>query len=177
MAGESTMMDMEEVTGRMRHNADAIAALFAGVDDDFARWRPGPDDWSLLEVICHLYDEEQYDFRTRLDILLHAPGTTWPPIDPPGWVTERRYNDRDPRTAVQDFLTERDKSIAWLCSLESPNWSSKATSPWGRTMTAGQMMRCWLAHDMLHVRQMAEIHHRRLETIEGSAAVEYAGGW
>jgi len=170
-------MDMQVVTDRMRHNAEALAALFAGVDDEFARWRPAPDEWSLLEVMGHLYDEERDDFRTRLDILLHTPEKPWPPIDPPGWVTERRYNVRDPQKALQDFLDERDKSIAWLRSLESPDWSSEATSPWGRTMTAGQMLRCWLAHDLLHVRQMAEIHHRRLEAIEGTAAVEYAGGW
>jgi hypothetical protein len=39
-----------------------------------------------------------------VDYALHRPGESWPKIDPQGWVTERRYNDRDLAGSVQSFL-------------------------------------------------------------------------
>ena len=44
-----------------------IQAVLAGVDAEQARWKPDADSWSILEVVCHLVDEEREDFRTRLD--------------------------------------------------------------------------------------------------------------
>ena len=44
-------------------------------------------------------------------------------------------------------------------------------------MTAGQMLLSWLAHDMLHLRQMAELHHRYIEAAAAPESVDYAGGW
>lgn len=170
-------MDANRAILRFQHNRDAIQALFSGVDDEQARHKPSPQDWSLLEVIAHLYDEEREDFRTRVDILLHRPEDPWPPIDPPGWVTERKYNEREPLTALQDYARERNRSLAWLASLESPDWSSTGSTPWGGTMSAGEMLYCWLAHDMLHLRQMVELHYHLLESAAAPGSLDYAGGW
>ena len=60
--------------------------------------------WSTLEVVCHLYDEEREDFRQRLDIILHRPEAKWPPIDPVGWVSARKYNERDLAQSLAEFL-------------------------------------------------------------------------
>lgn len=170
-------MDLQYAISRMEHYVEAIAVLFDSIDEAQARWKPSPEDWSLLEVICHLYDEECEDFRNRVDILLHRQDDPWPSIDPPGWVTERKYNERDPQAAIQNFLRERQQSLAWLQSLQSPDWTSTGPTPWELTMSAGQMLHCWLAHDMLHLRQMVELHYKYIEAAAAPDTVEYAGGW
>lgn len=170
-------MNATRETARLQHDAGAIEAFVAGVDDEQWRWKPSPNEWSLLEVIGHLHDEEREDFRTRVDILLQSSGAVWPPIHPGAWVTERRYNEREPDTALRDFLRERESSVAWLRSLASPDWSSSGQSPWGDIFTAGQMLACWVAHDMLHLRQLAELHYRYIEAAAAPASVDYAGGW
>jgi hypothetical protein len=170
-------MDLRAAVVRLEHDADAIAALFSGISDEQARWKPTAADWSLLEVICHLYDEEREDFRQRVDILLHTPDAEWPAIDPQGWVAERNYNAQDPTTKLSDFLQERRRSVEWLSGLDDVDWSSSGQSPWGDVFTAGQMLRCWMAHDMLHLRQMAELHYRYTEAFDGPGSVDYAGGW
>lgn len=170
-------MDLKSAIARLEHNGSAIAGMFTGIDDHQARWKPTPDDWSLLEVMAHLHDEEREDFRTRLDILLHRPDASWPPIDPQGWVIEREYNKQDPHRTLRDFLRERDQSLAWLASLRTPDWSSSGSTPWGSTMSAGEMLHCWLAHDMLHLRQMAELHYRFIAHSTAPGSVAYAGDW
>ena len=68
----------------------------------------------LLEVVCHLIDEERDDFRMRVDFTLNRPGEEWSPIHPDAWVTERNTNERDLEQSLNDFLAERSKSLSFL---------------------------------------------------------------
>ena len=43
-----------------------LEALLAGVDPSDARTRPATDEWSPVEILCHLRDEESEDFGARL---------------------------------------------------------------------------------------------------------------
>jgi hypothetical protein len=161
---------------QLTNQATMIHSLVAGVSLEQARWKPTADAWSMLEVMHHLYDEEREDFRRRLDHVLQQPDRTWPGIDPVGWVLERRYNEQGFEQTVTGFLRERDQSIDWLQSLESPNWQSSYAAPWG-SITAGDLLASWVAHDLLHIRQLVELQWanttRQLEPFR----VAYAGQW
>ena len=67
-------MDHIAIANDLARNAETIHRMVNGVSDEQARWKPTPEDWSILEVINHLYDEEREDFRTRIDYTLHRPG-------------------------------------------------------------------------------------------------------
>lgn len=138
--------------------ANRIEVMVSGVSDEQLRWKPSADDWSMLEVINHLADEEREDFRTRLDILLHRPNDDMPPIDPQGWIKSRHYNERDTGESLANFLIERERSLTWLRGLENPDWNSSVTAPNGREFHAGDMAASWAAHDLLHLRQFVELH-------------------
>src|SRR5262245_52934790 len=68
---------------RLSWGASVLERLVQGVPDGQARWKPEPSQWSILEVVCHLGDEEVDDFRKRIELTLLDPERTWPPIDPP----------------------------------------------------------------------------------------------
>jgi len=114
---QTRVLDRAGIVGRLAANAAVFRGLMERVGDDQARWRPDPDQWSLLEVVCHLADEERDDFRRRLDLTLHQPGASWPSIDPRAWAVERRYNEREVAPSLEDFLSERETSIRWLSGL------------------------------------------------------------
>lgn len=162
---------------RLRNNWWAIDGLVAGVGDEQARWRPSADAWSILEVINHLGDEEREDFRQRVDFTLHRQSETWPPIDPPGWVTERRYNERDLADSLARFLGERARSVEWLEGLTAPDWSLSYDHPAAGRLTAGDLLTSWAAHDLLHIRQLTELHHAYLAIAAPGREVRYAGAW
>ena len=170
-------MNFEFCFNRSSVSAEAIAALARGVADAQARWKPAPDEWSLLEVICHLYDEEREDFRQRVDFTLHRPGEAWPPIDPSGWVTARGYNQRELPAMLDSFLRERRESLQWLKSLANPDWQMSRAHPVVGKMTAGDVLAAWTAHDHLHLRQLNQLHWQYLSTLVEPLSLEYAGGW
>jgi hypothetical protein len=160
----------------MSNNAETIARLVHGVTVEQGRWKPDPESWSILEVINHLYDEEREDFRTRLDFILHDRDGNPPPIDPVGWVTARRYNERDLAESLNHWLAERQQSLDWLRGLASPDWEAAYDAPFGR-IAAGDMLAAWLAHDFLHMRQLVELHYAYHARQTQPYAVNYAGPW
>jgi hypothetical protein len=169
-------MDLQRCIQLMADNAERIRLLGQGVSDQQARWRPDPASWSILEVINHLYDEEREDFRVRLDIILHRPDQPWPPIDPQGWVQARNYNERDPDVSIQNFLTERQRSLEWLGTLSSPKWDARYEASFG-SVQAGDMFAAWVTHDQLHLRQLIELHRAYTVQFLAPYRVDYAGPW
>ncbi len=169
-------MNFDGVITRMANNGQAIQALVRGVPDEQARWKPGPDDWSMLEVINHLYDEEIEDFRAHLDLILYHPDRPWPRIDPQGWVTARRYNERSLAQSLQNLEGARQESLAWLRGLSAPDWQAAYPAPFGE-ITAGDMLASWLAHDVLHLRQLVELQWAYAARLAQPYSVQYAGEW
>jgi hypothetical protein len=169
-------MRYEILRQELANGPQLITHLLAGVTPVEARVKPDPVTWSILEVVCHLYDEEREDFRQRLDIMLHRPAEPWPSINPGGWVTERAYNERDCATMLANWLAERARSLDWLDGLVAPVWDSEVTSPFGR-MRPGDMLAAWVAHDNLHQRQLVELRRQRLLKLAEPYDVQYAGDW
>jgi hypothetical protein len=167
-------MDLPWCIAQLEARAPVIAALVGQAPAEQARWKPSPLAWSILEVTNHLADEEVEDFRARLDLTLRHPGEPVPPIAPQRWVMERAYNDRDPGESLARFLAERQRSLDWLRSLAAPDWSSPSARP---ELRAGDLLAAWVAHDLLHLRQLIELHYAWLAERAAPSAVDYAGPW
>lgn len=170
-------MNVEQAIARFGSNAESIRHLVDGVAEEQARWRPAPKKWSILEVVNHLADEESDDFRTRVDLTLHHPDRPWPGIDPEGWARERRYNERALDESLDRFLTERRRSIEWLRGLTTPSWDRSRTHPIAGELRAGDLLSSWLAHDLLHIKQIARLHYDYQAERHSPFTADYAGGW
>ena len=154
-------MDANNLIHQMELNAGRIRGLVNGVSAAQAVWKPTPDDWSILEVVNHLYDEERLDFRVRLDLILfHPEQEDWPPIDPPRWVVERRYNQRLLAPSLSEF-SQRPPGLlepgcaAWASWIGIP----ACHRPGASEFHAGDMLAAWANHDTLHIRQLVELQH------------------
>jgi len=169
-------MNLDYFIDRLSKNRGVFESLLRGLSPEQVKWRPSSDKWSMLEVVNHLDDEEREDFRQRLELVLADPHHPWPPIDPRGWVTTRGYNERDLDTSLDNFLAEREKSLTWLRQLSSPNWQNSNEGPNGR-LTAGDLLASWLAHDFLHIRQLARLHWQYLGAIAEPYQTTYGGPW
>ena len=169
-------MEFETLYQELRQGVEIIQALVTGMTQAEAQIRPAPEAWSMLEVMGHLVDEERDDFRMRIDLTLNHPGKQWPPIHPSAWVTERRYNERDLKQALDAFLAERAQSLTFLKGLKNANWDASHLSEFGER-TAGQLLASWVAHDHLHMRQLVELRWAKVQKISAPYPIEYAGDW
>ncbi|HSK65748.1 MAG TPA: DinB family protein [Anaerolineales bacterium] len=169
-------MEFESLYRELENSMEMIRALLSGIAQEESQVRPAPESWSMLEVICHLYDEEREDFREHVDFILHRQNEDWHQIDPQGWVTARNYNEQNFAGMQIKFFAEREKSLRWLRGLPHPDWETTYISTYGTT-TAGELLACWVAHDNLHIRQLVELRRHRIERLSQPHPLDYAGEW
>ena len=169
-------MEFNILYQELERSTEMIRALLSGITQEEAQLKPGPESWSILEVTCHLYDEEREDFREHLDFILHRQSEEYHAIDPQGWVRERRYNEQELAQVQRRFFEERRKSLEWLKQIADANWAIVYESQYG-SVSAGEMFSSWIAHDNLHIRQLVELRRHRIERMTKPYPIDYAGNW
>ena len=155
----------------------SLPALLRPLTEEEARWRPAAGGWSVLEIVTHMADEEDEDFRTRLTITLAGDGDPWPPIDPEGWAIKRGYNEGILAEALARFADLRRRSVTWLRELNNPDWTRSHEHPKLGVIRAGDLLVSWTAHDTLHLRQIAKRLYQMVQRDGGDYSPEYAGRW
>lgn len=169
-------MDISYIIAQLDANRASFESMLRDVPPALQRWRPHEDHWCLLEVVCHLHDEERDDFRARLRSVLDDPTQELPLTDPGGWVTSRKYLEQSYDEMLGRFLKERKQSITWLKSLENPDWErAYQHAEWG-PLRARMFLTTWLAHDYLHIRQITRVKFHHLDA-ESEDPLYYAGSW
>ena len=169
-------MNADQFIESFRSFPNTLQAAVADLPVSENTWRPPDGAWSILEIVTHLADEEEADFKTRLRLTLEEPQQQWPKIDPEAWATQRNYNDGDLHKSLDRFRAERDKSMRWLDSLAKPEWSRAFQHPRVGPVPAGDLLAAWTAHDWFHLRQICK---RRLQLLALHAqpfSIDYAGG-
>ncbi len=170
-------MNLAWYTARLQSGGGAIVEFVRHVDVAQAAWTPELDQWSMRDVICHLYDEEKYDFRARIGVLASGNGGAFAPIDPDAWPREHRYAEQDIVEMRTLFRRERERSIAWLGTLEDVDWSKGYERSDGTILTAGDLLASWVAHDQIHLRQLARLQYGYLRATCSPFSPDYAGPW
>jgi len=169
-------MDYSSIILDLAKNQNIFKAQLNGIRHEEYSFKPLPEKWCMLEVVCHLADEEVEDFRTRVASVLKDPSQALPPIDPANWPSSRNYIEQDFETKVADFLSERSKSIIWLKSLANPKWDNTYQHPKLGPQSAGLFLANWLAHDFIHIRQLNRLAYEYLHHRSG-INLDYAGNF
>lgn len=169
-------MERDQLIDLLDINCGIFRAMLEGAGPESIRWRPSPDKWCMLEVLCHLYDEEREDFRARLQSVLETPDRPWPKIDPPAWVIERKYMEQDLEVVLRKFLQERERSVNWLRGLKNPPWSNAYMHPTVGPVGCDLLLTNWVAHDLHHIRQLNNLRYGYLKT-HSDVPMDYAGTW
>jgi hypothetical protein len=169
-------MDYNKIINELSRNKEVFKDLLLGIDKSEYLWKSMPDKWCLLEIICHLFDEEREDFRARIFHLLKNPELPLSQIDPNGWVQERVYIQQNYSEKLNDFLKERERSVKQLQTLTNPRWDNEYNHPIFGKMTPKMILSNWLAHDYLHLRQILKLKFEYLKSISDET-LNYAGEW
>lgn len=169
-------MDYAYIINELARNQEVFAALLKHKPKEMYLWKPTSEQWCLLEIVCHLLDEEREDFKARIQHLFVSPDTPPPSFDPLLWVTERSYMEQDYEEKVEELLQERSKSIQWLQSLENPPWMYAYQHPIRGKVSAEHFLVNWLGHDYLHIRQTVRTTFRYLQQ-SSHDPLSYAGNW
>ncbi len=166
------------IIDRLERFIETFPAIVSAFHPDDIAWKPDSESWSVLEIVCHMADEEAEDFPVRVFLTLNDPSLDWPPIDPEGWAISRDYLAQDHQTELSRWITLRKQNIKALRALKNPDWSSTKTHYQFGPMVAIDLLAAWSAHDALHLRQLAKRLHQLASRDAGhDSTTRYAGDW
>jgi len=151
-----------------------LEALLAGLDA--ATWRecPAPAEWSPVEIVCHLRDEEAEDFGARVRVVVEG-GDRFVSIDPERWAQERGYRDADVQAALATLGERRAANLAFLAGVSPERLRHAVTHPRLGTLSGLDLLAAWVTHDRLHLAQLAATLARLGARRWAPLRAEYAG--
>jgi hypothetical protein len=151
-----------------------LDALLAGLDEEAARERPAPAEWSPVEIICHLRDEEVEDFGARLQVIVSGAGD-FTRIDPERWAEERRYREASLPAELGTLRVRRQATLDLLTSLSPDTLSGSRTHRRLGSLSGLDLLAAWVAHDRIHLTQLTATLARNWAKRWAPLRAEYAG--
>jgi hypothetical protein len=151
-----------------------LDVLVGDLDEAMWRSRPAAVEWAPVEIVCHLRDEETEDFTARVRVIL-AGGAQFARNDPERLAVERRYREADPREALAAFHARRAASLEWLPTIAPGRLPASAERPGGDRLSGLDLLAAWVAHDQLHLQQLAGTLARLWAARWAPLGADYAG--
>jgi DinB superfamily len=175
---ESGMTDASGLLSDTRRElarfSKVLELLVSELDEATWRARPAPREWAPVEIVCHLRDEEAEDFGARLRVILEG-GARFVPIDPERRAADRQYQEANPAEALAAFRTRRRASLDLLGSVVPDRLLGTAERPNGGRLSGLDLLASWVAHDRLHLQQLAGALARLWADRWAPLQVDYAG--
>ncbi len=141
----------------LRSTPAALSTWGETIGTDDWNLRPKPDEWALVEIVCHIRDIEQEINLPRLRKTLTMKHPHLTGQDTNRWADERGYLQESGPKALQEFIAARIELINLLENLSPDDWQKTARHTiLGRT-TIEEQVRIAAAHERLHVRDFVRI--------------------
>ena len=136
-----------------------LRGLMVELTDEDVRWKPGPDRFSVGEVLVHLSHSEGHCYRARLDRFLSETD----PVFESDQASDHLdlYARTDPEDAFDQFEEQREANLELLRGMKASDGARTARHHKVGPMTLAQMLHEWSLHDLGHIRQVAEIVRAR----------------
>jgi hypothetical protein len=145
-----------------------LRALLAGLPDEWVRATDGPGTWSAYDVVGHLIHGEKTDWIPRVRHIL-AKGESEPfiPFDREAMFTASR--GKTTAALLEEFAALRAGNVAALraLALTPADLERRGLHPELGPVTLGQHLATWTAHDLGHVRQIAQTLGRQYRDAVG----------
>jgi hypothetical protein len=116
--------------------------------------RGGDENWSVVEVVCHLRDAEERGIE-RMRSMRDEVTPLLPGYDQEAWARERNYATADLRAALDAFLRLRKTHIAELAALAPDDWERTGQHEEQGRITIGAHTQHLISHDFVHAAQIA----------------------
>lgn len=145
----------QDLLDALKATPDTLAGLLAGISDSQARAATGGDEnWSVVEVICHLRDAEEY-FIQRMQSMRDQDNPSIIAYDQEALARERNYKAADLQVALAGFNTFRRQTIKEFSLLTPDQWQRTGQhNELGQITIFAQAVH-HTAHDAIHCAQIA----------------------
>jgi hypothetical protein len=149
--------DIQPAVSLLEKTLVVLETLLGDLPADLLQWRPGPDRWSISEVLAHLADiEKVYSERVRRILAEDSPALQ--KYEQPGASDAGAYSQGFAAEHLASFTAARRAVVAFLKSVPASSGARTARHSELGVITMSQMLNEWASHDLGHLRQIAEVY-------------------
>jgi hypothetical protein len=139
---------------------DALAAFpeqlkrqIHGLEEAALRFRPAPDQWSIMEIVGHIIDVGTlWPGRTRQMLATDNPALAAVDQD---WVRQRDYHNKQPGFLLITLAEQRAEYVEFLRVLRPTQLARTGVHPTRGQLTVEQGIAALVDHDRGHSQQIA----------------------
>lgn len=134
-----------------------LELLLRDVPQELLNWKPGPERWSIAEVLGHMAVIEQlYEQRARRIMLDESPALAR--FEPPD---EAEMRKKTAQQHLERFVGLRRAFAFYLHGIPMYAAGRTGRHPELGTITLSQMLHELANHDLGHIRQIAELYRAK----------------
>ena len=136
----------------------ALDVLLRDLPDEWTRVNEGAGTWSAYDIVGHLIHCERTEWLARARMILEYGETrTFEPFD--RQAQERESQGRTLGQLLDEFALVRAKSLDGVraLNLQPVDLEKRGRHPVFGSVTLGQLLATWAAHDLTHLHQISRV--------------------
>jgi len=145
--------EREELIRRYEEGPGKLADALAKVPKEALQWRPGPDRWSVHEVICHCADSET-NGAMRIRYLVCEESPLIVGYDQERWAKVIDYHSLPLEPALALVVAVRQHTAGLLRRLSSDAWGRTGKHTESGGLSAERWLEIYAEHLEKHSRQI-----------------------
>ncbi len=152
----------EDALPVLERTPPVLRELLLGLPPTWTDAVEGPDTWSPFDVVGHLIHGERSDWMPRVEhILQHGETVTFPRFEREAMFVESKGQSLP--ELLDTFADLRAESLARLSALglTDADLDRRGTHPEFGSVTMGQLLATWTAHDLGHLAQVTRVMARQ----------------
>ena len=159
---------LDEATAVLARTPAMLDALLRGLPDGWIHAHEGGETWSPFDVIGHLIHGERTDWIPRARIILdYGEAKPFDKFD--RFAQFELAKGRTLDSLLDEFATLRRTSLRDLAALDltDADLERRGMHPAFGSVTLGQLLATWVAHDLDHAIQVARVMGRQYSDAVG----------
>ena len=119
--------DLQDLIDALTKTPEAVAGLVKDISEPDLRAKNSPDEFSIVESVCHLRDIEIDGYTARISRILRENNPLLPNIDGSRLAVERDYQSQNLFEALHAFADARRQNTQTLKGLVNEQFDREGT--------------------------------------------------
>lgn len=142
-----------ELLQEYKNGSSVLREALTKLPAEILKYKPGPNRWSVHEIVIHLADSEVQS-HVRCRMILAEPGTMIVNHEEHQWSVALNYPERDLDEALDMISLVRSANFNLLQSVPESSWQNYCVHSVRGNVTLDDWLRTYVNHIPHHIGQM-----------------------
>jgi hypothetical protein len=150
--------DLEPAVALLSRTPTVLDSLLRDLPDEWTRANEGDATWSAYDIVGHLIHGERSNWMARARTILESGETrSFERFD--RLAQDRESQGRTLGQLLDEFARLRSKNLddVRALNLRREDFERRGRHPMFGSVTLGQLLATWVAHDLTHLHQISRV--------------------